>query len=406
LSWTQFFASERPALFETRAIREKHLATLNTNLISVEERMGDPTPDIEVELRRPIVTEEQANQQRRRLKESFSSLNQDQAAELLERLLTWGGSRLPSDFRRLHRVVRLELATLLATKLGTQASQSFQNSLNARHDTTLKKGLRVMFPDYAKTQRDKFLRNLGRPPSGVPTVLLEFRNKDGETFSWDNQCKGLFNGTFSTKQLGVIPNWGFNQEEIRGTVHAHRPDAEYRFDRTLLLQKRWFRATDAWRRLHDSYQERDSYKERIIPGSDEWWKLEEPRGPFNDRATNNREDEDVRLTNDHIYSIDGPGFNNPLLGFSVSGSTYAKEHYAVDPSQITDVVTMINFTESVMFKLGGGTWTRAAGLDWFTVTWLEQVGGNWRRKPQKNAIRQGFIKGLDRDDAIPPNMHF
>ena len=113
--------------------------------------MGDPTPDIEVELRRPIVTEEQANQQRRRLKESFSSLNQDQAAELLERLLTWDGSRLPSDFRRLHRVVRLELATLLATKLGTQASQSLQNSLNARHDTTLKKGLRVMFPDYAKT---------------------------------------------------------------------------------------------------------------------------------------------------------------------------------------------------------------------------------------------------------------
>jgi hypothetical protein len=38
--------------------------------------MGDPTPEIEVELRRPIVTEEQANQQQRRLRESFSNLNQ------------------------------------------------------------------------------------------------------------------------------------------------------------------------------------------------------------------------------------------------------------------------------------------------------------------------------------------
>jgi hypothetical protein len=92
--------------------------------------------------------------------------------------------------------------------------------------------------------------------------------------------------------------------------------------------------------------------------------------------------------------------------FSISGSTYARAQYAVDPSQITDAVTMINYTEFVMFKLGGGAWTRAAGLDRFTVTWLEQVGGNWRRKPQKNAIRQGSIEGLDRDDAIPPNMHF
>ena len=237
-------------------------------------------------------------------------------------------------------------------------------------------------------------------------MLLEFRNKDGETFSWDNRCTGLFNRTFSTNQLGVIPNSGFNQEEIRGTVHGHRPEAEYRFDRTLLLQKRWFRATDAWRRLHDSPQERDSYKKRIIPGSDEWWKLEEPRGPFNDRAVTNREDEDVRLANDHIYSIDGPGFNNPLLGFSVSRSTYASTQYAVDPSQITDAVTMINYTEFVMFKLGGGTWTRAAGLDWFTVTWLEQISSNWRRKPQKNAIRHSSIEGLRSRRCSPPEHAF
>jgi hypothetical protein len=59
-----------------------------------------------------------------------------------------------------------------------------------------------------------------------------------------------------------------------------------------------------------------------------------------------------------------------------------------------------------MLKVGGGVWTRANRLDWFAVTWLEQVGGQWLRKPEENAIRQGSLQGLDSDDAIPPGLQF
>ena len=85
--------------------------------------MGDPTPEIESELARHIVTQEQATDHRKRLNESFAKLSQDQAAALLDRLLKADGSALPSNFRRLHRANRVALLNRLAMELGTQASE-------------------------------------------------------------------------------------------------------------------------------------------------------------------------------------------------------------------------------------------------------------------------------------------
>ena len=337
--------------------------------------MGDPTQEIEVELRRAFVSMEEANQQRRRLNESFSKLDQDQAAALLNRLLTGDGTRLPSDFRRLHRAVRLELVSRLAMKLGTQALERFRVALTATGDTPLKRGLKVMFPDRAKTERDKFIRGLGAPPpSGVPTVRLEFRAKDGDTFSPDNRCPFLVDSTLRRKlvslELGVIPGWGINQEEIRGVISGHRPDAQYKFDRIKLVKKEWL------------LQEDGVWRPRVPPEEQ-----------LNDRTSKNRSDEDVNPRSDHIYSMDGPGWNTSLVSFSAGG-----------PSPVTEAVFMINFTESAMVSVGGGAWTKAGGVDWFTVTWLEKVGGEWRRKAGKNAIRAGSISNLDVVDVVPTDV--
>jgi hypothetical protein len=296
--------------------------------------MGDPTQEIEVELRRAIVSMEEANQQRRRLNESFSKLDQDQAAALLNRLLTWDGSRLPSDFQRLHRAVRLELVSRLAMKLGAQASERFRAALTATGDTPLKKGLKVMFPDRAKTERDRFIRVLGAPPPlGVPIVRLEFRAKDGDTFSPDNRCPFLIDPVLrknmDSLKLGVIPGWAINQEEIRGVISGHRADAQYRFDRIGLVKKEWL--------LQD-----DGVWAPRVPAAAQWY----------DRTSKNRSDEDVNPRSDHIYSMDAPGWDNSLASFSAVGS-----------SPVSEAVYMVNFTESAMVSVGGGAWTQAAGVD-------------------------------------------
>ena len=135
--------------------------------------MGDPIAEIEAELRRSIVTQEQANDHRKRLNNSFANLSQDEAATLLKKIFTLNGARLSLDFRRLSRGVRLELLLQLTMRLGTQTSRNFHDSLTGAGDTPLKKGLRLIFPDYTKTQRNKFIQALvnGIPP-GVPRVLL------------------------------------------------------------------------------------------------------------------------------------------------------------------------------------------------------------------------------------------
>lgn len=331
--------------------------------------MGDPTPEIESELARHIVTQEQAVEHRKRLTESFAKLNQDQAAALLDRLLKLDGSALPTNFRRLHRANRVALLNRLAMELGTQASERFHSLLTAAADTPEKKGLRHLFPDYTKTERDKFLQALVRKtPTGIPVVQLEFRNNG--SFSPDNQSQLIVDGNVDSLDLGPLPDSGINQMEIRGVVIGHRPDAEYRFGR-LRVTKEWYRNNDRWQYLNPPDLK-----------------------PTNDKTHN--KDEDDHPDNDHIYSFDTPGLVGPLGNPPFMASVPPPER-----SSVTEAVFMMNATEKAEVRVARGPWTKSAELEWFTVTWLEKVSGQWRRKPDMNTISAGSIINLDDTNAVP-----
>jgi len=334
--------------------------------------MGDPTPEIEVELGRHIVTQEQAKDHRTKLNESFAKLSQDQAAALLAKLLKPDDSALPANFRRLHRANRLALLNRLALELGTQTAADFHSLLTARGDNPQKKGLRFLFPDYTQTERDKFLQGLVKAtPTGTPVVRLEFRN-DGP-FSTDNQAPIIVAKGMEGPKLGRVDDSGFNQMEIRGVVIGHRPDAEYRFGR-LRVMKQWYWVQDRWQYL-------------VAPDLN----------PTGDKT--HHKDEDTHPDNDHIYSYDSPGLAGPLA---------APPFMALVPppvrSSVTEVVYMMNATETVEVRVDHGAWTKAADLDWFTVTWLEKVGGQWQRKPESNLISEGSIINLDDANALPSNV--
>ncbi|MEA2802727.1 MAG: hypothetical protein QOE49_2822 [Rhodospirillaceae bacterium] len=337
--------------------------------------MGDPTPEIEIELGRPIVTQQQAIDHRKKLNESFAKLSQEQAATLLDRLLKVDGSALPSNFRRLHRANRLALLNRLTMQLGTQTSERFHSLLTAAGDTPAKKGLRHLFPDYTKTERDKFLQGLvKKTPTGTPIVQLEFRS-DGP-FSPDNHAQLIVDRNVDSLQLGLLPDSGKNQMEIRGVVIGHRPDAEYRFNR-VRQTKEWYRANDTWQFLHP-------------PDSK----------PTNDNT--HGKDEDDHPDDDHIYSFDAPGLVGPLG----KPPFLASVPPPTDRSSVTEAVFMMNATETAEVKVGGGPWTKAAELEWFTVTWLEKVNGQWRRKPQVNTISEGSINNLDDPNALPDTVNW
>jgi hypothetical protein len=327
--------------------------------------MGDPIAEIRVELSRPIVDQEQAAAHRKRLNESFAQLNQDQATDILNGILIMSkDSRLPHDFRRLHRAVRLELMLRAVSVLGTQNAKAFHDLLTAKKDSPLKQGLLHVFPDYAKVQRDEFLNALVKPPStGRPHVALLFRNHG--KFSGDNMAPlvidGVKKGTVRNL-LGPDPVDGTNQMEIRGLVADHRAEAAYKFDRTIQMKK-WYLAENMWK-LWD----------------------EVPAGS-NDNTHN--ADEDDHPDNDHIYSIDSPGFT-----FSVTQPEF-DDIPSADRSSVTELVYMLNSTEIVCVKVGSGNWEKAAELKWFSVTWLEKVDGKWRRKPGANKIEKGSIEDLD-----------
>ncbi len=340
--------------------------------------MGDPIAEIEVELRQPVVDQEQAAAHRRRLNDSFGRLNQDQADEILNRIFTLTkDARLPHDFRRLHRAVRLELLLRAAMALGTQKRQGLLDKLTAKKDSPLKRGLFHVFPDWAKSQRDKFLDALIKfPPTGRPRVSLIFRNHG--KFSDDNMASAVVDGVrkgTTRNLLGPDPFDGTNQMEIQGLIAGHRADAEYHFGRTIEMTK-WYLAGTTWK-----------VWKRLPAGTDD-----------NQVAT----DADEHPDNDHIYSIDDPGFifsvAHPNLDNifpddrSINASTYR--------STITELVYMLNAFETVDVKVGSGNWERAADLEWFSVTWLEKVDGKWRRKAGLNMIEKGSIIGLEL--AEPP----
>jgi hypothetical protein len=330
--------------------------------------MADPIAEIEVELRRPVVSDQDANKQRRNLARSFETLTPDQAAALLKRILTWNGSnRLPEDFRRPERSIRLELLQILVQKLGTQNAKQFWEDLTGNGpthapDPTLSRGLKMVFPDYTKVQRDKFLAALktGPKPPSKPTVLLEFRNSG--TFSNDNTAKVL--ETLSDR-LGPSPVNGLNKMEIRGTVLGHTAGTSYRFDRTVAMRE-WYRVGDQWKPI------------RSLPEG----------SPDN---THNSDEDDIP-NNDHIYSVDTPGLEGKIAAPNIADGL---------TKDATEIVFMMTAIETVEVKMGNGPWTQAGSLDWHSVTWLEKVGSSWRRKVGKNEIEQGEIPNLD-DASEPP----
>jgi len=156
--------------------------------------------------------------------------------------------------------------------------------------------------------------------------------------------------------------------EIRGLIANHRADADYRFERTIEL-KEWYLTGKTWK----------------------IW-LQEPAGS-NDNTHN--ADEDDHPDNDHIYSIDSPGFL-----FSVTQPDF--DNIPLDDrTGVTELVFMLNATETVEIKIGSGNWEKAAELEWFSVTWLENVDGKWRRKAGANQIEKGSIDGLEFASAPP-----
>ena len=338
--------------------------------------MADPIAEIEVELKRPVATVQDANKQRKNLNRSFQSLTPDQAATLLRRLLTWdGSSRLPEDFRRPDRAIRLELMLVLVQQLGTQTAQQFLTDLKGdgkrSPDPKLVQGLKMVFPDAAKTERDKFLDALkaGPQPPSKPMVQLEFRNSG--KFSLDNQTPSLkfrlpeeSNDLDVLLRLGPSPANGTNKMEIRGTIIGHRPGNAYRFDRTI-EKRRWYLVGNRWKPLKDD-----------VPG-----------GSNDNKHTN---DEDDVPNNDHIYSIDTPGLLGPIALPNVISNLPGD-----DRKDATEVVFMMNATESVEVKVGTGPFTQSATLNWFSVSWIEKVGANWRRKADLNRIGAGSIQDLE-----------
>jgi hypothetical protein len=330
--------------------------------------MGDPLVDIELELRRGT-TPEHANDHRERLKDSFAKLSHDQAASLMNRLFTPNPSRLQLDFRRLSRGVRLELLLRLTMALDLASRANFLDELTREKNTSLKQGLRVIFPDYTKTQRDQFLQELAKPPSnGIPLVKLVFRNQG--KFSTDNKARLLP----AVNNLGPLPGDGHNQMEIQGIVHFHHAGVEYRFDRTI-SEKVWFQAEGHWT-------------------------VVETKINVNDNKTTGDED-DSHPDNGHIYSIDDPGLEWQ------AGSTpqiLSRVRVPGDRDRVTDVVKMMNATERVEVQLGKGPLKEVARLDWFTVTWLERVGATWRRKDGWNMIEAGSLGGLDDNDSTPDTV--
>jgi len=319
--------------------------------------MADPVSDIEIQLRRSV-TPATANDQRAKLNQQFATLSPDESAALLEKILSDDGARLPHDFRRLHRAVRLELILKLAMRLGTQTSERLYTKLTAKSgDPKMQKALHHVFPEGMPALRDKFLKTLHHgPPSGTPTVLLEFRSHN-QSRSADNECELETPG-----QLGLDPDprSGLNWMEIRGTVTGHRPDDDYRFDRTMEVGNFYLAGKD--------------------------WKCQDYT-PSGKNDNTHRSDEDFHPDNDHIYVVDCPGFTTipPIL---------ANIPFE-DRSKVTEYVFMQNSIETVEVKVGKGAWSQAASLQWFSVTWLEIANGTWRRKPGKNKIVKGAIDGMD-----------
>ena len=183
--------------------------------------------------------------------------------------------------------------------------------------------------------------------SGMPSVTVgNFRNSGA--ISEDNRCEVCS----ELPGLGLDQNTFLNIMELRGDITEHRTGVEYDFKRT---------------------------KERAIwKRTDEGWEMlqYDARGTEDDRSPR---DEDITPENNHLYSVDGPGLMdlfNPIPGASTA-------HEAVYKA---------SFVEWVNARVAGGPWTPVSNtFEWHSVTWLENLNGNWQRMRGQNEIEPGPI---------------
>ena len=99
--------------------------------------------------------------------------------------------------------------------------------------------------------------------------------------------------------------------------------------------------------------------------------------------------------------IDTPGLAGPL-----GNPPFMSSVRPPDRSSVTEVVFMMNATETVEVRVAGGPWIKSADLEWFTVTWLEKESGQWRRKAEANIISAGSINNLEDANAVPDAVNW
>ena len=178
----------------------------------------------------------------------------------------------------------------------------------------------------------------------MPTVSVgNFRNSGA--VSPENECPTCP----QLPGLGPAPDQFRNIMELRGDITGHRSGVEYDFKRTKEVAV-WRHGAGGWHML--------GYN---APGS--------PDDTF-------EMDEDVTPTNNHIYSVDAPGFPEnfrPVL----DADTYTYK---------------ANFVESVNARVRPGPWMPVSNqFEWHSVTWIEKVDGQWERSQGLNEIEPGHI---------------
>ncbi|HEX5874953.1 MAG TPA: DUF4157 domain-containing protein [Pyrinomonadaceae bacterium] len=178
----------------------------------------------------------------------------------------------------------------------------------------------------------------------MPAVSVgNFRNSGA--VSPENQCPTCA----QLPGLGLAPDQFRNIMELRGDITGHRSEVEYDFKRTKEVAV-WRHGDGGWNRLgYDA------------PGT--------PDDTF-------ETDEHVTPTNNHIYSVDAPGFPGNFAP-RPDADTYSYK---------------ANFVESVNARVRPGPWMPVSNqFEWHSVTWIEKVNGSWERSQGLNEIEPGHI---------------
>jgi hypothetical protein len=204
---------------------------------------------------------------------------------------------------------------------------------------------------YALLARD-LSEGIAEPAStpATPNVTIgNFRNTGAPTP--ENRCVSCPN----IPTLGPDPGSGQNFMELRGDITGHRPDALYDFKRT--------REVAVWQRVNGTWEHPEG-------------KPYDPPGTLDDASA---DDEDPVPKNDRIYTLDGPGLNQPMP--------------ALAPPEFEGGVYKGNFVESVNVKVGNGPWTPSSdSFPWHSLFTFERgKDGIVRRTPKDNEIKPGHI---------------